>query len=273
MNIKLCLVQLLWCVIAYVIVDASFAESCHVGTFANTNGTIKCTPCEPGSTAPKGAHDPHECTPCPWGTTSSDDNTRCEPCPPGTYANTALSATCTQRCPGILQYYELDRDNAVRITCLHCATSSRMNTVNVLCGMCVSSMFHSMYVMYTTLNYSSFRVSVLRMCVCVMAVYNIHNDPCQNVPELIPDDMSGMYIMMIILGANYMIRLCLCCYPVRCYHVTEATGEQCVICLEPKTNHEQIVRIGCRCHNSFHKSCIHEWFRRNKTCPVCRTYV
>lgn len=46
-------------------------------------------------------------------------------------------------------------------------------------------------------------------------------------------------------------------------------GEDCLICLE-KFNNKKYKRVLPCCNNTFHKTCIDKWFKKNSTCPACR---
>lgn len=46
---------------------------------------------------------------------------------------------------------------------------------------------------------------------------------------------------------------------------------QCTVCLE---DFDKGVKIGrLLCGHIFHKECIEVWINKNRTCPVCRTYL
>jgi hypothetical protein len=42
---------------------------------------------------------------------------------------------------------------------------------------------------------------------------------------------------------------------------------ECPICREEGVLHKT------PCNHHFHQSCLHEWLRRNNTCPLCRTVI
>ena len=48
----------------------------------------------------------------------------------------------------------------------------------------------------------------------------------------------------------------------------ELIKEGCVICLEKYQKKEKVITL--RCNNMFHQTCIEEWFKNGKSCPLCR---
>uniref|UniRef100_A0A803RAQ3 RING-type domain-containing protein n=1 Tax=Cannabis sativa TaxID=3483 RepID=A0A803RAQ3_CANSA len=49
--------------------------------------------------------------------------------------------------------------------------------------------------------------------------------------------------------------------------------DECVICLEPLLEDNKVVVEMKKCKHVFHLSCINDWTRINKICPVCRLRV
>ena len=49
---------------------------------------------------------------------------------------------------------------------------------------------------------------------------------------------------------------------------TEASGNQCTICLAAMVNEEMITQMGCS--HTFHLNCLMSWLEQQHTCPVCR---
>lgn len=49
----------------------------------------------------------------------------------------------------------------------------------------------------------------------------------------------------------------------------EGEDVQCSICLNSITSGQDVTSLTCE--HTFHSQCIQRWFRRNATCPVCRT--
>ncbi|KAM6568604.1 hypothetical protein CsatB_016589 [Cannabis sativa] len=49
--------------------------------------------------------------------------------------------------------------------------------------------------------------------------------------------------------------------------------DECVICLEPLLEDNKVVVEMKKCKHLFHLSCINDWTRINKICPVCRLRV
>ena len=45
--------------------------------------------------------------------------------------------------------------------------------------------------------------------------------------------------------------------------------KQCLICLE-KFEHKKYKRVVKCCNNTYHKTCIDKWLKKNSTCPACR---
>ena len=41
--------------------------------------------------------------------------------------------------------------------------------------------------------------------------------------------------------------------------------DECVICMEPNVDYM------LPCTHKYHKVCIHEWYSRSPSCPICRT--
>ena len=48
----------------------------------------------------------------------------------------------------------------------------------------------------------------------------------------------------------------------------ESNQEECTICIEPYLEGDHIRMLPCS--HVFHESCIIEWLRRSRTCPICR---
>ena len=48
----------------------------------------------------------------------------------------------------------------------------------------------------------------------------------------------------------------------------ELLKEGCVICLEKYQKKEKVITL--RCNHMFHQTCIEEWFKNGKSCPLCR---
>ena len=46
--------------------------------------------------------------------------------------------------------------------------------------------------------------------------------------------------------------------------------EICVICLDNFNQEDDIVGI-LKCEHLYHRDCIKQWFKKNTTCPICRT--
>lgn len=44
--------------------------------------------------------------------------------------------------------------------------------------------------------------------------------------------------------------------------------DECIICLEKYNINDKIVRLNC--NHVYHKNCIKLWFKKKKTCPICR---
>ena len=42
----------------------------------------------------------------------------------------------------------------------------------------------------------------------------------------------------------------------------------CVICMDDYKENELVLTIPC--YHIFHKNCIKEWFKKDKTCPICK---
>ena len=47
----------------------------------------------------------------------------------------------------------------------------------------------------------------------------------------------------------------------------ELLKEGCVICLEKYQKKEKVITL--RCNHMFHQTCIEEWFKKGKSCPLC----
>ncbi|KAL0221023.1 hypothetical protein RCL1_000877 [Eukaryota sp. TZLM3-RCL] len=47
--------------------------------------------------------------------------------------------------------------------------------------------------------------------------------------------------------------------------------DRCAICLGAYQLHDDLVQLPCECFPVFHRECIFEWLKRNKTCPLCKT--
>uniref|UniRef100_A0A7S3FEE8 RING-type domain-containing protein n=1 Tax=Prasinoderma singulare TaxID=676789 RepID=A0A7S3FEE8_9VIRI len=63
------------------------------------------------------------------------------------------------------------------------------------------------------------------------------------------------------------------CIPVSCAEKVAGTqGSKCVICLN-KFRAKQAVRELPGCCHVFHKACVDQWLRTQRTCPVCRIIV
>ncbi len=45
---------------------------------------------------------------------------------------------------------------------------------------------------------------------------------------------------------------------------------ECCICLDEIIN-LNLFKVKCyNCHNTFHNNCLRNWFKHNKSCPLCR---
>ena len=51
---------------------------------------------------------------------------------------------------------------------------------------------------------------------------------------------------------------------------TTSKEEQCAICLEDFSLHRTET---FPCQHKFHRICLEEWFKIERTCPLCRTIV
>ena len=49
------------------------------------------------------------------------------------------------------------------------------------------------------------------------------------------------------------------------------SNKECGICLEEFKQNEYIRTLGC--NHCYHKRCVDKWFKKNMSCPVCRTDV
>jgi E3 ubiquitin-protein ligase BIG BROTHER-like protein len=59
--------------------------------------------------------------------------------------------------------------------------------------------------------------------------------------------------------------------PVRSVTRHKAGDEKCNICQFEYRDGEKAMHLPCR--HQFHPDCIKEWFKENRTCPVCRYEV
>lgn len=53
--------------------------------------------------------------------------------------------------------------------------------------------------------------------------------------------------------------------------VTEDERRSCMVCLSEKEVGECLRTLPCM--HSFHKDCIDEWLKTNRTCPICKTDI
>lgn len=47
----------------------------------------------------------------------------------------------------------------------------------------------------------------------------------------------------------------------------------CVICMEKLHNGQEHIGLPCHPSHCFHSECIHKWWNKNKSCPLCRSCV
>lgn len=53
--------------------------------------------------------------------------------------------------------------------------------------------------------------------------------------------------------------------------ITEDERITCMVCISEKEVGETVRTLPCM--HSFHKQCIDEWLRQNRTCPICKTDI
>ena len=54
-------------------------------------------------------------------------------------------------------------------------------------------------------------------------------------------------------------------------HDLKGDGKECVICIEEFKANERMLTLTC--FHKFHEKCVHEWFKTQDFCPVCREKI
>ena len=68
------------------------------------------------------------------------------------------------------------------------------------------------------------------------------------------------------------------------YNDTNNTNDECLICWEPSTTNNNIIKMqslistslistSCRCNGLFHYNCLFKWIKQTNTCPICHTII
>jgi hypothetical protein len=49
--------------------------------------------------------------------------------------------------------------------------------------------------------------------------------------------------------------------------------QTCVICMSDFVNKEKVVSLNCNKNHLFHKMCLFQWMKKNRTCPFCKKHI
>lgn len=78
------------------------------------------------------------------------------------------------------------------------------------------------------------------------------------IEDNIPNYFKSMQEINTILGKSVYIKEC-----------DDIIDKECLICLE-KFKYKKYKRIVKCCANTYHKTCIDKWLKKNSSCPACR---
>ena len=51
------------------------------------------------------------------------------------------------------------------------------------------------------------------------------------------------------------------------------SDDDCIICMEPYTEEQEIIQLPCNAKHYFHSHCITQWVDRNASCPICKREI